>query len=270
MKNPLINLKLRKEERGISIVELLIALPIISIILVTLISALFILYTSALAESARSNLRTSGQTLLINLQDELLFTISYGETIDVLLTDPFEPSGGWVYDSSPETLIINEVALDSTRRDDTRNIIRQLINPCATSIPTANPVAINSIIYYVEDNPDSDYDYFKKRTVTPEYSLCAIDTVTGDPCEPLSSTCRGNAKVTTCPQASVGTGTCGDADSILSENVISLELTYFAEGNIETAFPSAADKIEIVLTMGDKVFGKVIETEVKHTIRKIN
>ena len=157
-----------------------------------------------------------------------------------------------------------------TRRDEDRQIVRRQINNCTTSAITDNPVAINNVIYFVEDVPGSEYDRLYKRTVTPTFGTCSIDLVTGDPCVPSTATCKGNAKETTCPSADVGTGNCTGADSLLSENVLDFQISYFEEDNVETTFPSAADKIEVVLTLGDKVFGKQVQTEIRHTIRKIN
>ncbi len=260
-----------KIQQGFSLVELMIVLPIISIIVIVLIQALFNQYANTLAESARTSLRASGQTILINLQDELLFTIAYGEGLENRLTDPNEPTGGWTYDTIPQTLVINEISIDSTRRDDTRHIVRQQVNSCASSSITSNPLAINNVFYFVKkDNPNSDYSTLYKRTVVPDYSLCSIDINTGDPCAPTTSTCRGLAKETTCPEAAIGTNGCTVRDSPLSENVIDFKIKYFAKGNVETTIPSAADKIEIELTLGDKVFGKKVKTVVKHTVRKIN
>ena len=255
---------------GYTIIELLIAIPLASIVLVIMLAALFTYYTSTLAEAARSNLRVSGQALLINLQDELLFTIAYGEQLESSLVDDHDPVGGWTHNTTPQTLIINEVALDSTRRDDDRNIIRRETNNCETSSISANSVAINNVIYFVEDIVGSDYDALYKRTVTPTYSLCGIDTATGAPCSPETTTCRGNAKKTSCPAASVGSGNCEQADSMLTDKVQDLQIRYFSENNIETTTPSDADKIEIVLTLGDKVYGRSVSVDVKHTIRKIN
>ncbi len=248
----------------------MIALPIVSLILITLLGALFLQYTEVLAESSRSALRTDGQRLLINLQDELLFTIAWGEELDDNLTDPYGPTGGWTYDTTPQTLIINEVALDSTRQDDTRNIVRRRFNNCETSPLTSNPVALNNIIYFIEKDPGDLYGRLVKRTLTPTYATCSIDTSTGDPCTPVTATCRTIERETSCPAANVGSGNCTRADSILSENVIDMEIAYFSEGNAETSIPADADKIEVTLTMGDKIYGQTIETEVKHTIRKIN
>lgn len=259
-----------REQKGITIVEILIVLPLASLIMVTLLSVLFNQYTDSILESTRSNLRSSGQALLINLQDELLFTIAYGEEIDDELTDPYAPSGGWTYNTNPNTLIINEVALDSTRRDDDRHIVRRQINNCESSSVTSNPVSINNVIYFIQDNPDSEYSNLYKRTLTPAYTTCSIDTSTGDPCTPISSTCRDNAKVTTCPKTEVGNNNCEDEDSLLSENVIDMQLTYFAKDNVVTPYPSAADKIEVTLTLGEKVYGREAVAVVNHTIRKIN
>jgi type II secretory pathway pseudopilin PulG len=262
--------KTKDSEKGFTIIEILVALPIATLIVIILFGTLFTQYTNSIAESARSNLRSSGQTILINLQDELLFTIAYGEEIDSNITDENAPSGGWTYNTTPETLIINEIALDSTRRDDDRNIVRRRINDCETSRVTSNPVAINNVIYFVEDNPNSDYGRLVKRTLVPEYDICSIDSSTDEPCTPTSAQCRGNAKQTSCPESLVGVGNCSQADSVLTENVLDMQITYFAENNIETSLPSAADKVEIILTLGDKVYGRNIEVDVKHTIRKIN
>jgi type II secretory pathway pseudopilin PulG len=265
-----LKIKKRDNQEGITIIELLITMPIATMIIIVLFSVLFSQYTSILAESARSNLRANGQTILINLQDELLFTISYGEQLNSDLSDAYSPSGGWVHNSNPQTLIINEVALDSTRRDDDRNIVRERTNDCATSSISSNSVALNNIIYHVKDNPGQQYDQLVKRTVTPTYSLCSIDRNTGQPCAPTTSTCLGNAKKTSCPAGQEGNNNCVVADSILSEKVIDFDINYFTKNNVLTTSPSSAEKVEIILTLGDKVYGKEITTEVRHTIRKIN
>ncbi len=264
------NSKHENYQSGYSLVEIMIALPLVSIVVIILVSALFTQYASTLAESARTTLRASGQTILINLQDELLFTIAYGESLEGRLSDPNAPSGGLTYNTDPQTLIINEISIDTARRDDSRNIIRQRVNNCSSSSITANPLAINNVFYFVRPNTANRYSTLYKRTIVPAYPLCSIDLTTGNPCAPETATCRGLAKGTTCPASFVGTGNCTGKDSPLSENVLDFTVKYFAEGNVETPFPSAADKIEIELTLGDKVFGKDVQTVVNHTIRKIN
>ena len=65
----------RKDQKGITIAEIAISVPVAAIIVVTLISILFSQYTIVLAETRKANLRTEAQALLTTLQDELLFTI---------------------------------------------------------------------------------------------------------------------------------------------------------------------------------------------------
>ncbi len=262
--------KISKNQKGISIIELIVSISVASIIIVSLITILFSQYGSLMAESKRANLRTSGQALLTALQDELLFTIEYGQNLNPDLTDDFAPNDGWTYNTNPDTLIINEIALDAARADSNRSIIRQRLSSCETSQITDNPVAINNVIYFTEDNPGSLYKNLYKRTVTPTYNTCSVDRSTGNPCTPETSTCLPNAKETTCPLASVGTGNCTKKDSILSQNVLDLSIKYFELNNVETQFPSAAEKIEVTLVLGDKIFGRDIQVEVNHTIRKIN
>jgi hypothetical protein len=258
------------KEDGLTIIELLIAIPIASMIIIVIIGSLFTQYTAVLAESARSNLRSGGQTLLINLQDELLFTIAYGEELNDDLIDSYEPPGGWIFSTSPQTLIINEIALDSTRRDESRNIVRQRTNNCESSPVTSNAVAINNVIYFVEQGVDDKYGSLLKRTITPTYDLCSIDRTADTPCTPETVTCFGNAKETSCSAADVGSGACTSKDSVLSENIKNISIEYFSENNVLTTLPSTANKIEIELTLGDTVYGREVEAIVKHTIRKIN
>lgn len=261
---------LQNRQGGFTLAELVIVLPVATIITVSLVSILFTQYGSVLAESSRANLRASGQALLTTMQDELLFTIEYGHTLQENLSDPNDPSGGWTYDTDPDTLIIHEIALDGTRADDNRNIIRRRVSNCESSTITSNPVALNTIIYFIEPIANSQFSRLVKRTITPEYNTCSIDRTTGDPCTPTTSTCFDNAKETTCPEGVVGTGSCSRADSILSEKVLDFSVRYFAVNNVETNFPSAGQKIEVSLTLGDNVYGRDVEVEVNHTVRKIN
>lgn len=231
---------------------------------------LFSQYGSVLAESSRSNLRVSAQLILTRLQDELLFTMEFGHELNDDLSDSYAPLSGWDYDTTPATLIINEIAIDASRGDDSRNIIRRELSSCADSSTTSNPVAINNVIYFIEDIPGSDYDRLVKRVITPDYDICSVDLNSGEPCSPTTNSCRGNAKQTTCPEVNVGTGGCVQADSILSDNVISFDVIYYTQDNVVTNFPSAANRVDVTLSLGDKIFGKNIEVEARHGIRKVN
>ncbi len=259
-----------EREDGFTLVELMVALGLSLFLSGLLLSSLFSQYIAVLAESARSDLRSRGQSLLVNLQDELLFTIYFGEEINEDLVDPNEPTGGWTNDTAPATLIINETALDSVRSDENRHIIRKEVNDCETNPVTSNPPAVNNIIYYVRDNPNNDYKTLYKRTITPTYNLCGLDSVTGDPCTPSTITCKGNNKKQSCPVDDIGADGCLVEDSKLTENVVDFSVTYYTIGNVATDHPSSANKVEVVLTLGENIYGREIEAVINHTIRKIN
>lgn len=265
MKLPDVKAELQK---GFSLTELMVSMVLISIFSILMFSIFTDQFASGLIESSRVRLRAEGQYTLLNLQDELLFTIAYGEEIENRLTDSYAPVGGWQYNQDPAILVINEIAIDSTRRDDTRHIVRERVNNCETSSITSNPLAINNEIYFLDKNPDDAYYTLYRRTVTPDYDLCSIDS-DGDPCSPVTADCRGNAKESTCPVSVAASDGCRP-DAVMTENVVSMDITYFAEGNTVIETPSDAEKIEVTLTLGDKIYGRDIEATVTHTIRKIN
>jgi len=258
------------QQKGFTIPELLVSVFISSVIGFIMFGYLFNQYTFALAQSARMNLRTSGQIMLMNLQDELLFAISYGETTDPELVDLNEPSGGWQFDAEPFPLIISEIALNSRRQASDRKVLRRETNPCASSAITSNNPAIINIIYFLEDVPGSPYNRLVKRTIVPTYSLCGIHETTGDPCNVGNAGCSGMVKETTCPAGDVGSGGCTAIDSVLNENVISMSQTYLDGSGAVVTFPSSATMIQFDLLMGDRVYGRDVEVELTHTVRKIN
>ena len=262
--------KLRQSQAGFTLVEILVGISLALLVSGLLFTALFSQYITVLVEAERANLRSSGQSLLVSLQDELLFTIYFGEEINEDLTDPNAPSGGWTHDTTPSTLLINEVALDSVRNDVDRNIVRKEVNDCETSPITSNPVAVNNIIYFVEENENNDFMTLYKRTITPDYALCGIDEVTENPCTPTTTTCKGNIKQQSCPAEEIGNDGCLVEDSVLTENVSDFSVTYYTVDNVETIYPSSAEKIQVSLTLSDVVYGRDVDAVVNHTIRKIN
>lgn len=264
-------LRSRLDSRGVTITELLVILPVVTILIVFLVGILFSQYGSVLAEAKRSSLRAEAQAIMTGIQDEFLFSISYGEALDPLLADNFAPSGGWAFDTDPSTLIIYEIALDSNRQDEDRNIVRRRVTDCVTSPINSNPFAANNIVYFVEDDSGSNYDRLMKRSIAPTYALCSIDRTTGNPCVPATSVCQDNYRTTSCPAAEVsGDPDCFREDIVLTENVIDFDIQYFQEGNVATSSASSADQLEMTLVLGDVVFGRDVEVEVKHRIRKIN
>lgn len=263
--------KLQHDRKGITITELVVVLPIITIVIVLLVGILFSQYGTVLAEARRSSLRAEAQSILNGLQDEFLFSITFGQELDDGLNDPHAPMGGWDFDTDPSTLIIYEIALDSNRRDEERKIVRRRLSSCTGTNAELNPTAINNIIYYVEDNPNNNFNQLVRRTVTPTYATCSEDRATGDTCVPTTVTCLDNSRTTSCPADQVAIDPdCDREDVVVNENLVDFNIEYFLEDNIPTPFADSADQLELTMVLGDRVFGRDVEVEVVHRIRKIN
>ena len=237
-------------KKGFTIVELVIVVPIISVIAIGVITLVMNMFFQIMANNSRLNLLLEAQTVLLSLQDELLFTTNYGEVIMSDLSDVHEPAGGWTFDTSPETLIVYETTLTAPRRDPDREFVYK--NNCSGSI------AFDNVIYFAEPNPDNDYYTLYRRILTPQYT-----------------TCNSNYRVQTCPTAFVGSDPCYSRDSVISDRLIDFEIDYYDQDNvlIDTdagGTPLDAEKVTIHISLGDSLFGRDVKAESSLTMRKIN
>lgn len=248
--------KLNSNTSAYTLIELLITMPIIALITGFMFSIIFNLYGNMLLDTQEANLRLEAQTMLLNLEDELLFTTEYGSVIKSDLSDPYAPPGGWKDDpdgdvnTQPDWLIVYETALDSDRRDPDRNFIYKNNYGCGSSY---NPIAINNLIYFTEENPDDIYKTLYKRTIIPQYSTCGV-----------------NFKEMSCPEINVNTGSCTRGDGRLTDKLVDFKVDYYNEDNVLTLDPGEAEKIEVFVTLGEKIYGKEITVESKFIMKKIN
>ncbi len=144
-------------QKGFTMVELLIVLPIVSLIVIIVFNYMFVSYGKMLQENTEANLRLEGETMLLDLEDELLFTTDYAETKSSDLTDPYAPSGGWTYNTNPDTLIIYETSLTAPRRDPDRNFVYKNVYGCSGGNSAYNPIAINNLVYFTKQNTTNPY-----------------------------------------------------------------------------------------------------------------
>ncbi len=248
-----------KKQSGFTLIEILVMLPVVSFIITVLVVLAQRSYYTILANNAETNLNLEAQTILFPLQDELLFATDYAETKSSDLNDSFAPSGGWRFDSNPQTLIVYETTLDKPRRDPNREFVYKRSYACGSYYSGYNPIATDNIIYFMQANSDNDYYTLRRRILTPQYSTCGT-----------------NYRPQTCPSsANFGTGGCQKVDTILSDHVVSFKIDYFDEDNflIDTGnggSPLEAEKLKIRLTLGNKILGKTVDATSTVTMRKIN
>ncbi len=238
-----------KHESGFTILEILIALPLASILSIVLASTMFNQYGELLQGAARSRLRMEGEILLLSLEDELLFSTDFANAKSSDLTDTYAPTGGWTSTTTPtDTLIVYETALTADRRDPDRDFVYKKASTCSSSYN----VAINNLMYFTVDNPADDYRTLYRRTLVPQYVTCGT-----------------NYKKQTCPAATV-VSPCTSADSVLSAKVIDFQVEYYDDGNVALTGPDNAELVKLTLTLGEKIYGKNIIVPTNITMKKVN
>lgn len=240
---------IKNKRSGFTILEILIALPLVTILSVVISSTVFNQYGQLLQGSARARLRVEGETTLLSLEDELLFTTNFAIGKSTDLVDVNAPSGGWTDNTTPtETLIIYETALDADRRDPNRDFIYKKQGSCGSSYN----IAINNIMYFTTDNPGDKYRTLYRRTLVPQYVTCGI-----------------NFKTQTCPRTALASP-CVQVDAELSNKVVDFQLSYFDENNIEVTNPLNAELIKMTLVLGERIYGKDISVATTISMKKIN
>lgn len=243
----------RLGQAGFTLVELVIIMPIVSVTLLALTSFMVQQYAELHTETAKANLQLEAETMLLDLEDELLFTTDFANTKSSDLTDSYAPSGGWTYNTTPETLIVYETSLTAQRRDPNREFVYKNQYGCSGGYAAYNPIAINNLMYFTTQNSTDSYRTLYRRTLVPSYS-----------------TCNTNYKKQTCPAANVGSGGCTTADSKLTDKLKDLQIDYYDDNNVATSNPLDAEKIKISVELAEKKFGKEISVHSSITMKKIN
>ena len=238
-----------KSRFGFTILEVLIALPVATMLSILLASTMFNQYGELLQGAARSRLRMEGEILLLSLEDELLFTTDFATNKSGDLSDAHAPSGGWTYNTNPtDTLIIYETALTADRRDPDREFVYKRSGSCSSSYD----IAINNLIYFTVANTSDDYRSLYRRTLVPQYSICGV-----------------NYKTQTCPAASISSP-CTGPDSLLSDKVVDFQVEYFDDNNVALTSPEEAQLVKLRLTLGEKIYGKNIVVPTTISMKKVN
>jgi prepilin-type N-terminal cleavage/methylation domain-containing protein len=237
------------EQRGFTILEVLIALPIVVLLSITLATTVFDQYGELQRSSARARLRIEGEITLLSLEDELLFATDFGQAKSTDLVDINAPSGGWTYNTTPtDTLIVYETALTKDRRDPDREFVYKKTGSCSSSYN----IAINNVIYYTTANTTNNYRTLYRRTLTPQYTTCGT-----------------NYKTQTCPTGAV-VSPCLGADSLLSDKVVDFQVEYFDENNVATSDPLNGILVKLTLTLAERIYGEDITVPTTITMKRVN
>jgi len=250
---------LGNKQAGFTIIEIIIVIPIVSFLVVVLVTLMVRSFYTIQANNTETTLHLESQNLLFKLEDELLFTTEYGETKNSDLVDSHQPSGGWNYNTSPDTLILKETALDAPRRDPNRDFVYREVYTCGSGFSIYNPIAIDNVIYFTEPNSNNSRHTLYRRVLIGQYDTCGT-----------------NYRGQTCPSdVDIGTGGCVRLDNKLSDDVVDFKIEYYDEDNVlintdSGGTPLAGEKVRVTLILGSTVYGNDVEVETSLTMRKIN
>lgn len=157
---------MRSNQSGISIIELLIAITLATIISAVMIGITLTFYGNTIRSQIQSEMAVNGHFALRSLVEDLRLGSSLGS--ENALPDMNEPAEGWSTDSDKHTLIIGRPATDEN--DD-------VIYDDETELPYNN-----EFIYFVSDGG------LKKRSLR-NTSAPNNGTVTSCPEEAVSTSC---------------------------------------------------------------------------------
>jgi competence protein ComGC len=237
----------RQNERGFTLLEILIMSPIVMLTIVIIISYLFNQYGQLIQQGSQLNLNVEAQNITFSMQDDLFFANAYTSGINSGLVDAYQPTGGWKAASTPQTLIVSVPAETANHRSASRQPVYINTLGCEASVLTDNSPLYNNVIYFV-----SGTNLYKRYITAPS----------------TMNTCGTSYQKQTCPSSNA-TSSC-PADRLLSDKLSSFTVTYYDTSNTVTTTPELAEKVKIDVQLKDKAYAEDIFSSSSITLRKIN
>lgn len=235
-------------QMGFTLIEILVISPIMIVTVLATITFLFNEFGQITKQNGQLNLQLEAQNILFGLQDDIWYSNRFVSDQNANLVDTYAPSGGWVYNTTPPTLIISTAALTKNHRDPNRQPIYLNESTCTPVDGNGvNSVLYNNIIYFVSGSS------LYKRTLTAPSGLAVCSSLYSN------QTCPTDHISSTCP-----------ADILLSDHINTFNITYYDTGNSTTLTPENAESVKIDLGLKDKAYGEDILASSSLRLRKIN
>lgn len=236
-----------REESGFTLVELLVMAPIMIVTIVLLMSYMFDQFGQLTQQGAQINLQVDAQAITFSMQDDIFFASNFAKAINTNLSDTYQPSGGWNYNTTPQTLIISSLALTKSHRSADREPVYINTEGCDEATIMNNSELYNNIIYF------ADGTNLYKRILTAPGSV---------------ATCGTSYQKQSCPAANATT-TC-PPDRLLTDKLNSFTVTYLDTNNTVVSDPEVAERVKIDIQLKDRAFAEDIFSSSSITYRKLN
>jgi type II secretory pathway pseudopilin PulG len=237
----------RVGDYGFTLVELLVVAPVMILTIIIMMTYLFNQYGQLTQEGASLRLTTDSQLLTLSIQDDVFFASSFDTTSNPILDDPHEPSGGWNYDTNPETLIISLPALTKSNRDPDRDPVYVDTVGCEAGTIEENSVLHNNVILFAQGTN------LYKRTLTAPSNL---------------ATCGESYEKQTCP-ADEATEIC-PKDILLTDKLETFNIEYFDSNNQTVTNPEQATRVKVSVELKDRAFAEDIYGSSSITLKRLN
>lgn len=235
-------------QRGFTLVELIVMAPVLMLTIILTMSYLFGQYGQLTQQSAEVNLRVEAQSISFSMQDDIFFATNFASSKNSNLEDSYAPSGGWTHDTTPQTLIVSTAALTTNSKDEARQpVYIDTLGCTPDDVKQQNSELLNNIIYFV------DGEKLYKRTLSAPASM---------------ATCGTSYEKQTCPAANA-TSSC-PADIMLTDKLNSFQVTYYDNNNNVTTTPENAFKVKLYVQLKDKAFAEDIYADGSLTVKRLN
>ena len=164
-----------RKDKGFTIVELVIAIPVIIIVMVGVMGFLITLLTDFSNQRVKQTLGVTGQTALQQIEADVKLSSAFLTTTDnSTYPDTYRPNNSeWSIAGSSasfRTLILQTYATDSNPLADIRSPVYINVEGCSGSARYANKVLSNTTIYFIKGSSLYRRILTNPATATPNYT----------------------------------------------------------------------------------------------------
>lgn len=256
---------------GFLLIELLIAVPIFMLVIAGIITFMINLYGQLIIKDSRVTMAQQSQSAFNSIRNDLFFARNFADRPNNVMVDVNGPQGtaqSWYFNTSPATLVVYQVALNSSYQSGARQVVYQNTpasgNSCSPNMIELNPPVLNNLIYYIDSSNN-----LRRRVLVPD---------------PVNPRCTAPFMAETCPAISTrlqqDTSTSSStvycpADITLAEGVTSFAIDYFdSNGNLidmnSGGSPLQAEKITLKLTLSRTIVGDTYTYATELNVKKMN